>query len=174
MRICFSSSSARRASSHSNATSCTSTSRDCRVGTEPSAVAPGQMQVTRPLHHVDPALPRSVLCLSYSEVELLLMYRLVALDVDWTKIILDLHHHIPLACAQGLRHLGIDSQRDLLVVLVAVEALAQSSRLFEQLVTDRLRRLHQSRALAILARRAQRPLQRLLHAFARHDHQTEV
>ena len=35
----------------------------CRVGTEPSAVAPGQTQETRPKIDFDPALPRSVLCL---------------------------------------------------------------------------------------------------------------
>jgi hypothetical protein len=35
----------------------------CRIGTEPSAVAPGQTQETRPKIDFDPALPRSVLCL---------------------------------------------------------------------------------------------------------------
>ena len=35
----------------------------CRGGTVPSAVAPGQRQRSRILVEVDPALPRSVLCL---------------------------------------------------------------------------------------------------------------
>src|SRR6185369_6778729 len=35
----------------------------CRVGTEPSAVAPGQLQSTNQKTTCDPALPRSVLCL---------------------------------------------------------------------------------------------------------------
>ena len=36
---------------------------ECRIGTVPSAVAPGQTQSQRALVVVDPALPRSVLCL---------------------------------------------------------------------------------------------------------------
>ena len=36
---------------------------NCRVGTEPSAVAPGQMQDKRPPRDFDAALPRSVRCL---------------------------------------------------------------------------------------------------------------
>ncbi len=34
----------------------------CREATEPSAVAPGQLQQTRQKVYFDPALPRSVLC----------------------------------------------------------------------------------------------------------------
>jgi hypothetical protein len=36
----------------------------CRIGTVPSAVAPGQSLSPRVLILFDPALPRSVLCLS--------------------------------------------------------------------------------------------------------------
>ena len=34
------------------------------IGTEPSAVAPGQIQANRPVREFDPALLRSVLCLT--------------------------------------------------------------------------------------------------------------
>jgi hypothetical protein len=37
-------------------------SKLCRVGTEPSAVAPGQTQSSGVFVVFDPALPRSVLC----------------------------------------------------------------------------------------------------------------
>src|SRR6185295_3384188 len=87
------------------------------------------------------------------EVVLLLMYCLITRDVDWSKIILDLDHHIALAGAQRLCNIRIDSQRNLLVVLVAVDSLRQPSRFLEQLVTDRLRRLNEPSTLAVRARR---------------------
>ena len=61
-----------------------------------------------------------------------------------------------------------------MVVLVTIDTLRQAARLFEQFITDGLRRLDQSRPLTVLARRAQCPFERLLHAFSCHDHKNEI
>src|SRR4051794_18393248 len=67
----------------------------------------------------------------------------------------------------------MDTERRLLEALALVRA-REASRLFEHLIADRLRRLDEPRALTVRARRAERPLKRLLDALARHDDEAEV
>src|SRR5579885_3105199 len=98
---------------------------------------------------------------------------LVAGEVNGAEVVFDLARHVALGRAEGACDFGVDAERRLLEVLAVVRA-RQPSRLFEYLVADRLRRLHQPRALAVRAGRAERPFERLLHALARHDDEAEV
>src|ERR1043165_3337618 len=107
------------------------------------------------------------------EVELLLVDVLVAGHVDGAEVGLDLVEHVALGRAQGGGDFRVDAQSGLLVALAVVGA-RDVPRLFEYLVADGLRRLHKSRALAVGAGATERPLQRLLDALARHNHQAEV
>src|SRR6184192_1562929 len=100
------------------------------------------------------------------------MYWGVARDINWPKIILDAVEHISLRATQRLGHIGIRTQYDLLALVVV--RTGDSPGLFQNFIRNGLRRLDQAGSLANSTRRAKSPLQRLLHAFARHDHQTEV
>src|SRR6476620_11451865 len=60
------------------------------------------------------------------------------------------------------------------VLSVTIHSPAERSRLLQQLVANGLRRLDETRSLAILTGCTQRPFKRLLYALSRHDHQAEV
>src|SRR5215207_1010159 len=107
------------------------------------------------------------------EVELLLVDVLVGVDVDGAEVDFDLVEHVALGGAQGARDFGVEAERGLLEALAVVGA-GEAARLLQDLVADRLRRLHQPRARAVGAGATERPLQRLLDALARHDDEAEV
>ena len=65
------------------------------------------------------------------KVELLLVNRRVARDVDRSEIVFDLNQHISLTRTSRLRHVRIDSQRHLFIVGVAVQTLREPARIFE-------------------------------------------
>src|SRR5437588_446904 len=98
---------------------------------------------------------------------------LVAGDVYRAEVVLDLLEHVALGRAEGARDFEVDAQRRLPDALALVGA-CEAARLFEYFVADRLRRLHKPRALAVGTGGAERALQRLLDALARHNDQAEV
>src|SRR5258705_4221614 len=102
------------------------------------------------------------------------MDRGIAGDIDWAEIVFNLDQHVALCSTQCLGHVGIDTKSDLLIVTISVQYPGQTSRFFEQFVTNGLRRLDQTGALAILARRTECSFKRLLHSLSRHYHQAEV
>src|SRR5688572_33138484 len=92
-----------------------------------------------------------------SEIKLFLMHSCVTSDVDRANIIFNLVQDIALGTAQRSRHFRIDTKGGLLISPV-VHGFAQRSCMLEQLITNRLRRLHQTGTLAVLTWRAQRSL----------------
>src|SRR5947209_7623766 len=98
---------------------------------------------------------------------------LVAGDVNGAEVVLNLREHIALGRVERARDFGVEPERRLLETLALVGA-CEASSLFEYLVADRLRRLHEARARAVRTRRTERALQRLLDALARHDDEAEV
>ena len=104
---------------------------------------------------------------------MLLMYARIARDIDSAEVIFDFVQHIVLGSAEGARYFGIDAQHRL-PGSIGFAFPRQPSRLFENFVTNRLRRFYKSRTLAIRTRRAERAFERLLNALSGHDDQAEV
>ena len=71
-----------------------------------------------------------------------------------------------------LRDFGIHPQHD--IGVLGFERLAHALRFLQNLADHRLRALDVAGAFAIRAGRAERPLERLLHALARNRHQPEI
>src|SRR6266850_324707 len=87
--------------------------------------------------------------LEHCDIKLFLVNCWIAGNVDRAEIVLNLNHYVALSGAQRARNLWIDAERHLFVVALSIHSLGQPSRLFQQFVTDCLRRLYQTAALTI-------------------------
>src|SRR5262245_18657256 len=109
---------------------------------------------------------------SQRDIELFLMHCGIALDRDQAaQIGLDLPEHVAFGAAQGLGHIGVDAEDDLVVM---VDVFRDAARLGQDFIADRLRAFDHAASAAIRAGRAERAFERLFDAFARDGHQAEV
>src|SRR5690349_24840148 len=99
------------------------------------------------------------------------MDRRIGCDVDIAEIRFDLLEYISLGASQCLRDIWMNPQSRLSNI---IELLREATRFSQDLIADGRRRLHPTRAFAVFARSTHRTLERLLHAFAGHDDQTEI
>ena len=102
------------------------------------------------------------------------MHRLIAVDINRAEISFDFIQYISFGAAQRFGDLRMNTQRGLLVLPVSIHRLSQRAGFLEKFITNCLRRLDQSRSLAVVTRRAQCSFKRLLYALSRHDHQAEI